>query len=446
MSRKSKGAHIYWRDESRKADGSLRNRAGWFIRDGSTFVSVGGGETDRGNAEKALAKYLADKYEPSRERGRDSTNIQIADVVSIYVSEVAPKHTKPHETAARLGKILDFFGNKTLDQINGQLCRAYADFRRDKWNAEQRQFVKDWNASIDADEKMSVKSKRQRKPDWVDKDMTAGTRRQLEDLRSAINYYKDEGYSTIAPTVWLPEKPAARDRWLTRQEAASLLWAAWRMTQSWKGQESKRRTGRHLARFILVALYTGTRSAAICAAAIRPTVGTGYVDLDRGVFYRRAPGTKQTKKRQPPIPIPRRLLVHLRRWSDTPADLGKPDGPKISQSHVVEWNGKPVTSVKKSFRAACKAAQLGSDVMPHILRHTAATWLMQSGADVWQSAGFLGMTVETLINTYGHHHPDHLQDAANAVSSPHKPHGMTRIKREHQQSNVIKIPANTRVS
>ncbi|WP_457299142.1 tyrosine-type recombinase/integrase [Phyllobacterium sp. P5_D12] len=417
MSRKSKGARIEWRDESRKADGSLRNRAGWFIRDGSKFISTGGGETDRGNAEKALAAYIAEKYQPSRERGRDSAAILIADVVSVYLTEVAPKHSNPHETAARLDKVLDFFGDKKLDQINGHLCRAYNDFRREKWNAEKRQFVKNWNASVEAELKAGIKTRRKIKPEWEDQDGTAATRRQLEDLRSAINYYKDEGYATVAPTVWLPEKPGARDRWLTRAEAAALIRAAWRMTQSWKGQESKRRTGRHLARFILIGLYTGTRSAAICGAAIRPTIGTGYVDLDRGVFYRRAPGTKQTKKRQPAIPIPQRLLVHLKRWRDMPADLNDPEGPKISQSYVVEWNGKPVTSVKKSFRAACKAAGLGDDVMPHILRHTAATWMMQAGADVWEAAGFLGMTVETLVNTYGHHHPDHLQEAANAISN-----------------------------
>ncbi|MEK1852405.1 MAG: tyrosine-type recombinase/integrase, partial [Phyllobacterium sp.] len=113
-------------------------------------------------------------------------------------------------------------------------------------------------------------------------------------------------------------------------------------------------------------------------------------------------------------------------------------------------NGKPVISVKKSFRAACEAAGLGEDVMPHILRHTAATWLMQSGTDIWQAAGFLGMTVETLVNTYGHHHPDHLQEAANAISSPQKtprkPHGMDGNKREHRDSNVTPIPANRRVS
>ena len=37
-----------------------------------------------------------------------------------------------------------------------------------------------------------------------------------------------------------------------------------------------------------------------------------------------------------------------------------------------------------------------SEVTPHIFRHTAATWLMQPGIDMWEAAGFLGMTVEML--------------------------------------------------
>ena len=44
---------------------------------------------------------------------------------------------------------------------------------------------------------------------------------------------------------------------------------------------------------------------------------------------------------------------------------------------------------------------------PHrsTLRHTAATWLMQRGADPWQAA----------VNTYGHHHPDYLTDAVEKI-------------------------------
>jgi hypothetical protein len=71
-----------------------------------------------------------------------------------------------------------------------------------------------------------------------------------------------------------------------------------------------------------------------------------------GVFYRRRQGARQTNKRQPPVRLPARLLAHLRRWKR----LG------IASHAVVEWNGKPVLSVRKSFAAAdrppCHSAHL----------------------------------------------------------------------------------------
>ncbi|TIX38190.1 MAG: site-specific integrase, partial [Mesorhizobium sp.] len=301
--------HLVWRDKSWKKDGTLRNQAGWFIRDRTTFISADSCEKGRPGpeAEKALAAYIASKYH----RVRGAEDVLIAEVINIYLREIAPKHAAPEETAARLDKILDFFGEKTLAAINGKLCR-------------------DYTACCPTE---------------------AVARRQLEDFRAAINYYRREGYTTAAPTIVLPDKAGARERWLTRSEAAALIWAAWRMKQKWKGQESGRRTGRHLARFMLVALYTGTRSAAVCGAAVRPTKGRGYVDLDRGIFYRSADGAKKTKKRQPPVRLPDRLLAHLRRWACTDLDIrtkarGKSAniGRKISQDFVVEWNGKPVVS------------------------------------------------------------------------------------------------------
>ena len=75
-----------------------------------------------------------------------------------------------------------------------------------------------------------------------------------------------------------------------------------------------RDVGRHIARFILIGLYTGTRHAAICGAALQPAIGRGHVDLERGVFYRRPQGVMETKKRQPPVRLSDRLLAHLRRW------------------------------------------------------------------------------------------------------------------------------------
>lgn len=65
-------------------------------------------------------------------------------------------------------------------------------------------------------------------------------------------------------------------------------------------------------------------------------------------------------------------------------------------------------------------ARLEGDIVPHTLRHTAATWLMQNGADLWEAAGILGMSVEVLERTYGHHHPDY-QRAASALFRPKRP-------------------------
>jgi integrase len=215
--------------------------------------------------------------------------------------------------------------------------------------------------------------------------------RELEDLRAAINHHRQEGLCSEIVSVVIPEKGVARERWLTRSEAARLIWAAWRARQVMRDQRTERAVGRHVARFILLGLYTGTRHAAICSAALMPTIGRGHVDLERGVFYRRTEGAHETKKRQPPVRLPMRLLAHLRRWER----LG------IAKRAVVEWNGKPVRSVRKGFAAAVRAANLDKTVTPHVLRHTAATWAMQNGADLWQAAGFLGMTVELLQGRYG---------------------------------------------
>ena len=74
-------------------------------------------------------------------------------------------------------------------------------------------------------------------------------------------------------------------------------------------------------------------------------------------------------------------------------------------------------SVRKGFAAAVKSAGLDKHVTPHTSRHTAATWAMQNGVNLWQAAGFLGMTVEMSEDRYGHHHPDFQRQAADAITN-----------------------------
>jgi hypothetical protein len=53
-------------------------------------------------------------------------------------------------------------------------------------------------------------------------------RRDLEDLRAAINHHAAEGFHRRIVRVILPPKGLARDRWLTRDEAVKLIWTCWR--------------------------------------------------------------------------------------------------------------------------------------------------------------------------------------------------------------------------
>lgn len=384
MPRPAKGARLWLRPEERHPDRTLRKRAVWVIRDGPRKISTGCAAEDRAGAERVLGEYLANKYQPNRVRGRHPSEILIADVLSIYLTDVAPQHAREGETKQRVLTLDAWWADRTLADVNGNNCRAYVDYRT----------AQPW--------KCAKPKKTGNAPRMV---TAAAARRELEDLRAAINHHRREGLCSEIVSVALPARNEARERWLTRSEAARLLWAAWRAKQVMRDNETRRAVGRNVARFILLGLYTGTRSSAICGAALMPTIGRGFVDLDQGVFYRRAIGQRQTKKRQPPVKLPPRLLAHMRRW----ARLG------LARKSVVEWNNKPVKSVRKGFEAAVRGAGLGSDVTPHILRHTCATWLMQKGVNLWDAAGFLGMTVQQLEQGYGHHHPDYQDQAVVAL-------------------------------
>ena len=56
---------------------------------------------------------------------------------------------------------------------------------------------------------------------------------------------------------------------------------------------------RHLCRYILTGVYTGSRSEVILNLRFMPHVGGGWVDTDTGVLYRRAAGECRDKETDP---------------------------------------------------------------------------------------------------------------------------------------------------
>ena len=276
----------------------------------------------------------------------------VAEALDLYGRERAPHVADPARIAYAIDALLPILGDLPIADISGAVCRRY-----------QRQ--------------------RNRKPGTV--------RKELGTLQAAINHCYAEGYLTAPRKVTLPAKPPPRDRWLTRDEASRLIWAAYRNPKA-----------KHLARFILIALYTGTRSSAIMGLRFIPHTNGGHVDTPHGLIYRRGAGQAETKKRQPPVPAPPKLLAHLRRWE------------RKGARWAVEIDGQRVGSVKRAWATALAEAGI-EHCTRHDLRHTAITWAMQRSADKFSAAGFFGLTMDQLEATYAHHHPDHLRSAVEAM-------------------------------
>lgn len=349
MPRRSKGPRLWLRPA--RPDGTA---ASWFVLDGPRQRGTGlGARASEHEKAEALRAYLISKHIETVSTGsRDPTQILADDVLAKYVRDKAP----PYETLLRVKALARFWGGKTLAMVTGDNCRAYAATRT-----------------------------------------SGAARRELEDFRAAINHHRREGLHDKIVSVVLPPKSAPRERWLTREEAAHLILTAWRYREQQNFRATERRTRQHVARFMIVARYMGSRAGVICSASIerkRPA-GRAWVDLTTGRFYGRPEGERATKKRKQVVVVPARLLAHLRRWRDR------------GQRYVVQWNGDPVLRITKAHAAAVAAAGFGPEVTPHIWRHSVATWLMQKGTNESDAADYLGMTVQTLHRVYRHHRPDH---------------------------------------
>ena len=379
-----KGPRLWLQPERKRPNGSV-TPALWYIRsDGGFKRGTGFLAHQRGEAEQELARFIAETHAPARRRG-DPSQVETVDILNLYLQDVVPGHARPRETTARIKRLGLWWGQPkvAMKSITALGRRAepmtghIADIRTGTCQGYIAVIGKDRTASMD-----------------------------LELLRAAINHAVREQVLDRAVPVTLPEKSMPRERWLTRGEVAKLIWIAWRKRRSQDGKDDDWGVWKHLAKWMIIAHYTGTRKAAILNASFLREIGRGFIDIDAGLWYRRGEGVRATKKRQPPVPLPPPLLGHLRRWK------------AAGQRYPVEFHGQPIERMDKAFRALVAESGLEGEIVPHTFRHTAITWGMQRGMDPWDASGYFGLSLQTLLDVYGHHHPDHLREAASKMARP----------------------------
>ncbi|TXM91063.1 hypothetical protein [Methylobacterium sp. WL116] len=380
-------------------------------------------------------------------KGRPAHEVTLAEVLSRYLDakkgipdpvtgELKGGVSRHNELAQRIYALLEWWGERTLADIDTVSCAAYVASRvGTPWKTHGR-----LGTGKDGKPARTGYSK----PTKARVVTAGGARRELEDLRAAVNVSIADNLTRDAVRVTLPPKGEERDRWLTRNEAARLLLRAWRKREVQtirsgprKGETylMPRRPARHLARFILVALRTGTRSGPVCGASFVREIGKPWMELKTettteertesvtvdgqvyerkvavpvikrvAIFHRNAVGTKEAEnKKAPTVRMPDSLVAHLWRWHHV-----------LGHRYVVEFEKRPVGSTKKSFANLVHEEGLGDDVVRHSLRHTAVTWGMQAGVDIWELAGYVGMTVEMIERRYGHHSATHMEGARAAL-------------------------------
>ena len=307
------------------------------------------GTADSGEAEEVLEEFLKERR--GVERPREHRRILIAEVLADYADFKSDNPASAERIAYAMIHLLEFWGEKTVDHINRETLKRYGQ-------------------------------KAPRSPSTV--------RRELSVLRAALNHAAAMNRMLPFGKLELPSESPPRQRWLTRDEVAKLIWSA----------RKEYRAKKQLSYFILIGVYTGARRGAIM------DLEWSQIDLERRTIDFNVVGAERTNKRRAQIPIGRKLLGHLSRLKA----MAGSDAQFVF--HQKRDPTRRIISVVKGFRSASKRAGF-TDVTPHTLRHTCASWMAQRGEKMIDASIYLNMTMQTLSKVYAHHDNKHITELAD---------------------------------
>lgn len=328
------------------------NKPFYFIR----FIDHDGKQKERstGTANSREAEEVLEEFLKERRgvgKPKEHRYVLIAEALADYADFKSDEPSAATRIAYAMVHLLNFWGEKTVDHINRETLKKY--------------------------ERKAPRS-------------SSTVRRELSVLRAALNHAAAMNRMLPFGTMELPPESVPKQRWLTRDEVAKLIWSARQVSNSKKP----------LSYFILIGIYTGARRGAIM------DLEWSQIDLEKRIIDFNKVGAGRTKKRRARIPIGRKLLGHLSRLKMASGS----DAPFVF--HQKRDKTRRIISVVKGFRVASKRAGF-TDVTPHTLRHTCASWMAQRGEKMIDASIYLNMTMQTLSKVYAHHDNKHITELAD---------------------------------
>jgi integrase len=197
---------------------------------------------------------------------------------------------------------------------------------------------------------------------------------------------------------WIDKRPArlkrlAEDRgrivYLTVEQAQRLVTAAMQDQNP------------HIYPFVVIGLGTSMRKSEILS------IRREYVDIQHRVIY--IPRAKAGAREQP---ITAQLAVFLEGYLDA-----LPEGSPWLFPSLASHTGHTV-DIRGAWRRVIIAAGLEpSEVVPHTLRHTAITHLVQAGVDLPTVKRISGHKTLLMVERYSHQNGAHIEAAMDALEA-----------------------------
>ncbi len=270
-----------------------------------------------------------------------------------YVADRAKDGKKMRPFHESWGALKSRFATMRVSDITDDVCRDYGDMRMKAGRIIRKKDGSERRVPI------SVGTV------WT----------ELLRLRSCINWAATRNrLNGPAPHIWIPKKPPPRKHVLTPEEFVMLLNAC---------REP------HTRLFCMLAITTTARSGAILELTWdRVDYAEKSIDF-RMQMQPSNPLSKEAQKARVKAPMTEeveQLLMEAQR--------------KAQSNHVIEFDFKPVMCIRKSFNAAVRRAGLPRHITPHVLRHTAITWLDDAGVPVEAVSKLAGHSDPSITRTH----------------------------------------------